>query len=110
MSANATPEVARFLLAHPPFAALEPPDVERLAASAEAEFHTAGSTIFHQGAEPVQYLRVIRSGAVQILADGRLLDLLGEGDLFGHASMLSGLPPGFQARAAEDTCCYRIPA
>jgi CBS domain-containing protein len=24
--------------------------------------------------------------------------------------MLSGLPPGFEARAAEDTLCYRIPA
>jgi CBS domain-containing protein len=23
--------------------------------------------------------------------------------------MLSGLPPGFEARAAEDTLCYRIP-
>ncbi|HYA53269.1 MAG TPA: putative nucleotidyltransferase substrate binding domain-containing protein, partial [Streptosporangiaceae bacterium] len=29
---------------------------------------------------------------------------------FGHASMLSGLPTGFEARAAEDTLCYRIPA
>ena len=31
------------------------------------------------------------------------------GDTFGHAAMLSGLPPGFEARAAEDTLCYRIP-
>ena len=31
------------------------------------------------------------------------------GDTFGHAAMLSGLPPGFAARAAEDTLCYRIP-
>ena len=42
--------------------------------------------------------------------DGRVLDLLGEGELFGHASMLSGLPTGFEARAGEDTVCYRIPA
>ena len=41
--------------------------------------------------------------------EGRLLDLLGPGDAFGHAAMLSGLPPGFDARAAEDTLCYRIP-
>jgi CBS domain-containing protein len=52
---------------------------------------------------------VIHSGAVDILHDGRLLDLLGAGDTFGHAAMLSGLPPGFEARAAEDTLCYRIP-
>jgi len=52
---------------------------------------------------------VIHSGAVDIVHDGRLLDLLGPGDTFGHAAMLSGLPPGFEARAAEDTLCYRIP-
>ena len=52
----------------------------------------------------------MRSGAVEIVHDGRVLDLLGEGELFGHASMLSGLPTGFEARAAEDTLCYRIGA
>src|SRR5581483_4190428 len=55
-------------------------------------------------------LRVVRSGAVEVIHDGRLLDLLGEGELFGHASMLSGLPAGFEARAAEDALCYRVPA
>ena len=82
--------------------------VERVAAAAEVEFHRAGTTIFSQGAEPVEHLRVVRSGAVEIVHDGRVLDLLGEGELFGHASMLSGLPTGFEARAAEDTLCYRI--
>jgi CBS domain-containing protein len=52
---------------------------------------------------------VIHSGGVDIVHDGKLLDLLGPGDAFGHAAMLSGLPPGFAARAAEDTLCYRIP-
>jgi CBS domain-containing protein len=52
----------------------------------------------------------VRSGAVEIVSDGLVLDLLGEGELFGHASMLSGFPPGFEARAAEDTLCYRIAA
>ena len=39
-----------------------------------------------------------------------MLDLLGVGELFGQASMLSGLPAGFTARAEQDTVCYRIPA
>ena len=81
-----------------------------MAAAAEVEFHRAGATIFSQGAEPVEHLRVVRTGAVEIVFDGRVLDLLGEGELFGHASMLSGLPTGFEARAGEDTVCYRIPA
>ncbi len=108
--APALSEVTRFLRAHPPFDALDAAGVERVAAAAEVEFHRAGTTIFSQGAEPVGYLRVVRSGAVELVHDGRVLDLVGEGELFGQASMLSGLPTGFEARAAEDTLCYRIPA
>jgi CBS domain-containing protein len=110
MSATAAPEVSRFLHEHPPFDALDDDEIERVAAAAEIEFHRAGATIFSQGAEPVEHLRVVRAGAVEIVFDGRVLDLLGEGELFGHASMLSGLPTGFEARAGEDTVCYRIPA
>jgi CBS domain-containing protein len=103
-------EVARFLRAHPPFDALDVASVERVAAAAEVEFHRAGATIFSQGDEPVEHVRVVRSGAVEIVHDGRVLDLLSEGELFGQSSMLSGLPTGFEARAAEDTLCYRISA
>jgi len=110
VSVQALDGAAAFLRAHPPFSTLELDDVQRVAAAAEVEAHEAGTTIFSQGVGPVQYLRVIRSGAVEIVADGRLLDLLGEGELFGHASMLSGLPTGFEARATEPTVCYRIPA
>jgi len=110
MSATAAPEVTRFLQEHPPFDALDADEIDRVAAAAELEFHRAGSTIFSQGAEPVEHLRIVRAGAVEIVFDGRVLDLLGEGELFGHASMLSGLPTGFEARAGEDTVCYRIPA
>ena len=52
----------------------------------------------------------MRSGAVEIIHNEAVLDLLGVGELFGHGSMLSGLPTGFTARAHEDTLCYRIGA
>ena len=110
MNGAAAPEVTRFLREYPPFDALEVDKVERVAATAEVEFHLAGTTIFSQGAEPVEYLRVVRSGAVEIVDHGRVLDLLGPGEMFGQASMLSGFPTGFEARAAEDTLCYRIAA
>jgi CBS domain-containing protein len=103
-------EAARFLRAHPPFVTLSEDAVERVAASAELEHLPAGEPIFSECDGPVEHLRVIRSGAVEIVSEGRVLDLLGEGELFGQASMLSGFPPGFEARAAEDTVCYRIDA
>jgi CBS domain-containing protein len=89
---------------------LEDDELQRVAAAAEVEVHPAGTTVFSQGAEPVGHLRIVRSGAVELVLDGRILDLQGVGELFGQASMLSGLPTGFTARAAQDTVCYRIPA
>ncbi len=82
----------------------------RVAAAAELEHHPAGTTIFSQGAEPVSHLRVVRSGTVELVLDGRTLDLLGVGELFGQTSMLSGLPTGFTVRAHEETTCLLIPA
>ncbi|MBV9416407.1 MAG: CBS domain-containing protein, partial [Solirubrobacterales bacterium] len=110
MSAIEAPEVSSFLREHPPFDALDASELDRVVAATEVEFHRAGSMIFDQGVERVEHLRVVRTGAVEIVFGGRVLDLLGEGECFGHASMLSGLPTGFEARAAEDTMCYRIPA
>ena len=82
----------------------------RIAAVTEPEVTPRGKAIFAQGAGPVESVWVVRSGSVEVIHDGRVLDLLGPGELFGHASMISGLPTGFEARAAEDTVCYRIPA
>jgi CBS domain-containing protein len=103
-------DIADFLGSHPPFDAVEADDLAGVAAVTETEVFPRGKTIFSQGAGPVEYLWVVRSGSVEIIHDGRVLDLLGPGELFGHASMISGLPTGFEARAAEDTVCYRIPA
>ena len=103
-------DIAGFLGSFPPFNAVGADDLDRVAAVTQTEVIPRGKTIFSQGAGPVEYLWVVRSGSVEIIHDGRVLDLLGPGELFGHASMISGLPTGFEARAAEDTVCYRIPA
>jgi CBS domain-containing protein len=107
---TAVPDIVEFLLRCPPFDALDPGVVERLAEAVEVEFHPAGTTIFPKGAEAVEFLRVIRAGAVEELDDGRVLDMMGPGEMFGYASLLSGLPTDFATRASEDTLTYRIPA
>ena len=103
-------EIARFLSQGPPFDALRPDELTQVVTGTDVEFHLAGAVILSEDGGPVTFLRVIHSGAVDIVHEGRLLDLLGPGDTFGQAAMLSGLPPGFEARAAEDTLCYRIAA
>jgi len=102
-------ETARFLAQRPPFGALAADELAEVVAQAAIEFHLRGAVILSEDGGPVTFLRVVHSGAVDIAHEGRLLDLLGPGDTFGHAAMLSGLPPGFEARAAQDTLCYRIP-
>jgi CBS domain-containing protein len=103
-------DIAGFLGSHPPFDTIGPDEVARVAAVTLTEVSPAGTTIFPQGAEPVECLWMVRAGSVEIRHDGRILDRLGPGELFGHASMISGLPTGFEARAGEDTVCYSIPA
>lgn len=103
-------DIAGFLAAHPPFDSLAAEDIPRIAAAVEVERFPPAATIFSEGADPLEHLWIVCTGAVEIVHDGRVLDLLGVGELFGHASMLSGLPAGFSARAAEDTVCYRIAA
>ena len=101
-------EIADFLGAHPLFAAMEEGDLERLRAATEIESYAAGAVVFAQGADPVEHVWIVRTGAVEIVHDGRVLDLVGPGELFGHVAMLSGLPSPVTARAAEDTVCCRI--
>jgi CBS domain-containing protein len=103
-------DIASFLGSHPPFDGLGADELARVAAVTSIETFSPGERIFSQGTGPVEYLRVVHTGSVEILYDGQVLDLLGPGELFGHASMLSGLPTGFEARAAEQTSCCRIPA
>jgi CBS domain-containing protein len=103
-------DIAEFLRVHPPFDTLDGEALERVAASAEIEFHAAGTPILESAEETSRFAYVVRRGAVELLIDGRLLDLLGEGEMFGFASLLEEAPLGFVARAAEDTLVYRIPA
>ena len=104
------PDIAGFLGSRPPFNSVGAADLARVAAVTETEVSPRGKTIFSQGAGPVEHVWMVFTGSVEVIHDGRVLDLLGPGGLFGHASMISGLPTGFEARAAEDTVCYRIPA
>jgi CBS domain-containing protein len=103
-------DIAGFLGSHPPFDAIGAAELDRVAAVTQEESSPRGTAIFAQGAGPVESVWMVRSGSVEVVHDGRVLDLLGPGELFGQSSMISGLPTGFEARAAQDAVCYRIPA
>jgi CBS domain-containing protein len=101
-------EIAEFLRLHPPFDAMAEDDLESLAAACEIEFVPAGAVLLEQAAPPSANVWVIRRGSVALHDGDTLVDLLGEGELFGHTSMLTGDPASFTVSAQEDTLLYRV--
>src|SRR3990172_5882375 len=103
-------DVQSFLSRHPPFDALDPEALERVARSVEIEHFPPGTAILQQSGEPAHHLIVIRRGAVEVVDGGRMVDLLVEGEAFGGPSLLSGGAPTATIIAHEDSLCYLIPA
>ncbi len=101
-------QVESFLVRFPPFDSIEPDALERVCAATEIEFFARGTTILQQGGPPSRFLYVVRTGGVELLDEGVVIDLLEEGEMFGHPSLVAGLPPTFSVRAFEDTICYLI--
>ena len=103
-------DIAEFLGGRDPFSGLDEAELERLAGRTEVEFFPAGTTIIPQGEQPQGRIRVVRRGAVELLDRSKPVDLLGEGEMFGHPSVLSGEPTRYEVRAHEDTLCYSLAA
>ncbi|GAB88832.1 putative nucleotidyltransferase substrate binding domain-containing protein [Gordonia rhizosphera] len=102
-------EYIDFLGGQPPYDALESHDLERLARLVEVEYFAAETHIIEAGQPPLERFYVIRTGEVEVLDRGRVVDILGPGETFGHISVLSGLPPPLTIRALEGTLCYLFP-
>lgn len=103
-------DVRSFLSMQPPFDALDAEALERVARSVEIEHFPPGTVILQQSGEPAHHLYVVRRGAVEVVDDGRIVDLLGEGEAFGGSSLVSGAAPSATVSAHEDVLCYLIPA
>jgi CBS domain-containing protein len=102
-------EYADFLGRQAPYDSLDSADLERLAQHVEVEYFARGALIVDADAEPLDRLYIVRTGSVEVVDRGRVVDLLGPGDTFGHVSLLSGIPPALTVRAAEETLCYLLP-
>lgn len=101
-------DVATFLSRHPPFDALPAEALASVVKAAQIEHFPAGTVILQEQGEPARFLYVVRKGAVELLSEGSLYDLLDEGEVFGQFSLLDGESPTATVRAREDTLCYLI--
>lgn len=102
-------DVRTFLSQHAPFDGLDAARLAEVASAVEIEHFAPGTVVLAEAGEPAEHLYVIRKGAVEILDDGRLIDLMVEGETFGAWSLLAGFGPTATVRAHEDTLCYLIP-
>jgi CBS domain-containing protein len=102
-------EFVDFLAKQPPFNALSNQDLEQISAQIDVEYFVAGTVIVEAGEDPLNHLYVVRTGSVEVLDKGNVVDELHPGDAFGHISVLTGLPPQYSVRTSEDTLCYRMP-
>lgn len=101
-------EIGAFLRGYPPFDALSEERLRAVVRATQIEHVAAGTVILRQAGEPARHLYVVRKGEVELADDGLLLDLLGEGEIFGQFSLLAHASPTLTVRAREDTLCYLI--
>ena len=99
-------EIARFLVQFAPFQDLATERLNDLAEHIEVRSFPAGAEILRQAADPASHL-FVRKGVVELLDGGRVIDQLGEGEVFG-LSVFSHLGPPLSARARVPTEVYLI--
>src|SRR3954470_13016019 len=103
-------DIAEFLGGRDPFSGLDSAALDRLARRTEVEYFPAAAPLFPGEERPQDRIRVIRKGSVELLDHARPVDLLGEGEMFGHPSVLSGEPTRYEAKAREDSLVYALAA
>src|SRR6476661_1639246 len=92
-------EIAEFLRDNPPFDTLSDEELDEVAAACEIEFAEAGTIVLKQAVATPGVAWVVRRGAVELLDGHRVVDMLSEGEMFGHASLLSEWPTALRFAA-----------
>ncbi|RQW71795.1 cyclic nucleotide-binding/CBS domain-containing protein [Halomonas sp. YLB-10] len=102
-------EISQHMGRFAPFDGLSEELLDEVAGQVQVSYFKAGSSILELDAVHQEFC-YIRSGAVEVTRrNGELYNLLGEGDIFGHFSLLRHSRVRFPARALEDSLIYFIP-
>lgn len=63
--------------------------------------YAAGDVIFGEG-DKGDAMYVVRTGEITVERDGRIMETLGAGDIFGEMALIDGAPRSATARAKTD--------
>ncbi|HSH43580.1 MAG TPA: CBS domain-containing protein, partial [Arenicellales bacterium] len=103
-------EILDALRGYAPFNSVDDRDLEALVQDIQVQYVRAEQTVMEAG-EDNEYLYFIRSGAVEVrLKSGELFARAGEGELFGHVSLVRHGKSAYTVTTIEDSLFYLIPA
>jgi len=103
-------EILDTLRRYPPFKSLDEETLEALVQDLRVQYVRAASTVMEAGEEN-EHLYFVRSGAVEVrLKSGELYARAGEGELFGHRSLIRHGRAAYTVTTIEDSLFYLIPA
>jgi CBS domain-containing protein len=101
--------ISRFLSGLEPFASLTQDELGRVAGSVTRRSVATGEAVLIEGGPPGTHLFVVREGTMELTRSDVLVAMVGSGEIFGHPTLLTGLPPEFTVQARSDTTLYCIP-
>lgn len=102
-------EILDALRRHPPFKSLDEETLEALVQDVQVQYVRADQTVMEAGHDN-KYLYFVRSGAVEIrLKSGELYARIGEGEPFGHVSLVRHGRSAYTITTLEDSLFYLIP-
>ena len=96
----------RFLADIEPFNGLSKLELERVARSIVERAAAAGEAVLVESGVPGTELYVVRDGTLELVHKEAVVALITPGEVFGHPTLLTGLPPEFTTRARQrlDRC------
>jgi CBS domain-containing protein len=100
--------IREFLAQHEPFAGLAETELKALSEAAELVTYEVGGFALVEDGQVATALSVIRTGAMELVHQGEVIDVLEPGEFFGHTSLLTSMPPTFTVRAQERSTCFRL--
>jgi CBS domain-containing protein len=115
LSATATADAerlrqrTRFLEDIEPFNGLSKLELERVARSVVERVAEPGEAVLVESGVPGTELYVVYEGTLELVHKEAVVALITRGEVFGHPSLLTGLPPEFTTRANSRAVLYCIP-
>jgi CBS domain-containing protein len=99
-----------FLALQPPFDSLTPAELAELVAEASEVAFEPGDLLLVEDGAPTLGVYVIRTGSIELVHDGEVVEVLEPGECVGHPSLLTGMAPIFTVRAREPSVCVLLSA